>query len=82
MRKTRLFQIADARGIRYKWIAGQLGYTPEYLSRIKHGDEPVTDEFQRRVCVLFPDVAPEELFFVDGGSTKNRSVPSGTKRVA
>lgn len=82
MRKTRLFQIADARGIRYKWIAGQLGYTPEYLSRIKHGDEPVTDEFQRRVCVLFPDITPEELFFMESGSSKNRSVLSETQRVA
>ncbi len=74
MRRTRLFDIADERGIRYNWIAAQLGYSREYLSRIKHGDEPVTDEFQRRASVLFSDVPVEVLFFEDSGSPKNHSV--------
>lgn len=74
MRRTRLFEIADERGIRYAWIATQLGYSREYLSRIKHGDEPVTDEFQRRASLLFSDVPTETLFFEDGGSQENQSV--------
>lgn len=76
MRRTRLFDIADERGIRYNWIAAQLGYSREYLSRIKHGDEPVTDEFQRRASVLFSDVPVEVLFFDDSGSHENHSVLS------
>lgn len=51
--------------MRYTWLAKRLGYRPEYLSRIKHGTEPITQEFQRRVRALFPDVPPEALFFDD-----------------
>lgn len=81
MRKTRLFEIADERGIRYKWIAAQLGYTPEYLSRIKHGDEPVTAEFERRACGLFADVPAEFLFFDAAGSHENHSVLTVSSKV-
>lgn len=63
--RTRFFEIADERGIRYTWLAKQLGYTPEYLSRIKHGTFPITAEFQRRACELFSDVPANDLFFAD-----------------
>lgn len=74
MLRTRLFEIADQRGIRYAWMADQLGYTREYLSRIKHGVAPITDEFQRRACALFPDVQPGTLFFDDDGGEFHHSV--------
>lgn len=72
--RTSLFQIADEMGIRYTWLAEKLGYTVEYLSRIKHGRVPITDEFQRRVCLLFPDIDPAVLFFAGDGSHANHSV--------
>lgn len=76
MLRTRLFEIADERGIRYTWLAKQLGYTPEYLSRIKHGTYPITEEFRRRVCALFANLDPDTLFFVESGDKEHHSVTS------
>jgi len=81
--KTNMFKIADDRGIRYTWLAGKLSYTPEYLSRIKHGAVPITEEFQRRVCELFPEIPMTELFFEGDVSIHNHLVRVGeTQRVA
>lgn len=66
MLRTRLFDIADERGVRYTWLADRLGYTKEHLSRVKGGTRAITEEFQRRVCELFPDLAVADLFFDDG----------------
>ena len=65
MLRTRLFDIADERGVRYTWLAAKLGYSKEFLSRVKGGTRAITPEFQRRVCELFPDIAPNTLFFDD-----------------
>lgn len=74
MLKTRFFEVADERGIRYSWIARQMGYTKEYLSRVKHGVMPITEEFQRRACALFTDVPSEALFFEADGESIHHSV--------
>lgn len=65
MVRTRLFEIVDERGIRYRWLAAKMGYTPEYISRVKTGTAPITEEFQRRACALFSDVPADILFFAD-----------------
>lgn len=82
MLRTRFFQIADERGIRYNWLASQLGYTPEYLSRIKHGFFPITDEFQRRACAIFADVSPDALFFDVSGESNHHSVNEDKEAIA
>lgn len=74
MERTRVFEIADKRGIRYNWIAQQMGYTPEYLSRIKGGTYPITEEFRRRACDLFSDVDPGLLFFDDDVDSSQHSL--------
>ena len=50
-------------------LAARLGYSAEYLSRIRHGHVPIKTEFVGRVCVrlghdigdlFLPDVSTEE----------------------
>lgn len=81
MLRTRLFAIADERGIRYKWLAQQMGYTQEYLSRVKHGRGPITEEFRRRACLVFSDVPETTLFFVADDEQNHRSM-TPVERVA
>ena len=46
-------------------LARALGYSPEYLSRIRHGKAPVTDSFVGRVCRRL--AVPREQLFEEGG---------------
>lgn len=37
-----------AHGFRHAWVAQQLNYTPQYLSRVLNGKSPVTESFRQR----------------------------------
>lgn len=74
MLRTRLFEIIDARGIRYRWLAEKMGYSPEYITRVKSGAKPITDEFRRRACALFPEIPESLLFFADSVDSSQHSL--------
>ena len=63
--RTRLFEkYVEAGILTMKELAELLGYTPEYLSLIKHGHMPITDGFIGRTCLRLGH-RPADLFFDD-----------------
>ena len=38
----------QSRGLKHAWVANELGYTPEYFSRVLRGMTPLTAEFRQR----------------------------------
>jgi len=46
--QTPFRQWLQTRGLKHAWVATQLGYTPEYFSRVVTGRTPLTAEFRQR----------------------------------
>lgn len=42
----------EQRGVKHNWIAQQLGYSPQYLSRVLNGTNPLTPEFRQRCATI------------------------------
>ncbi|RJQ43352.1 MAG: XRE family transcriptional regulator [Gaiellales bacterium] len=61
--KTKVFEIAEARGIKQSWLAKQYGMTQETLSRIKRGEVRISRRFMEKSCEIF-DMPLSALFFV------------------
>ena len=50
----------EGRGLRHWWVASQLGYSAQYLSRVLNGANPVTQEFRQRCHDLLG--VPDEVW--------------------
>jgi len=70
MMKTTLFErYIESKQMTMQELAARLGYTPQYLSLIRHGHFPITGNFIAKACLrlghnisdLFFDDTPEEL---------------------
>jgi len=68
--KTLLFEkYIETNMMTMRELASKLGYTPEYLSLIRHGHFPLTESFIARACIrleqdigdLFLPDTPEEM---------------------
>lgn len=57
----RLFAILADQGRSLTWLASRMNYTREYVSLIKSGKRPVTDEFVRRAASVL-GLPANELF--------------------
>lgn len=64
MLKTRVFEIAEERGITLTWLAKRYGITLYSLSRIKSGENPISRKFIEKSCEIF-DMPLSALFFVE-----------------
>ncbi|MBM3155592.1 MAG: helix-turn-helix transcriptional regulator [Chloroflexi bacterium] len=80
--KTRLFEeYVDTKKMTMQALAKRLGYTPQYLSLIRHGHFPITGNFIVRVCLtlgrnigdLFFEDVPEESGSLHGGDGDERA---------
>ena len=56
--QTGLLTWLEDRGIRHRWAAEQIGYRPEYFSRILTGSAPLTGTFQAK-CETILQVPPD-----------------------
>ena len=64
MRTTLFEKYVDSGQMTMTELARRVGYTPVYLSWIRHGHRPVTEAFIARVCLrLGRDIG--DLFFED-----------------
>lgn len=63
----RVFEYLDARGVKARWLADQLGVHESVVSRIRHGRRPVPSWFVERV----PDVLgqPRDVLFPELSDT-------------
>lgn len=62
--RTRVFDIAEERGIKLTWLASQYGISPERLSRIRSGEQPISRKFIEKSCEIFA-LPLSALFFVE-----------------
>ena len=46
----KLAQVIEEQGRRLDWLAEQLGYTPSYISKLKSGSKPITEEIAVRLA--------------------------------
>jgi plasmid maintenance system antidote protein VapI len=53
MTKTKFRAFLDERGIRYSWLADQLGVSRPHLSYILDGQRPVTDAMAARLADIY-----------------------------
>lgn len=49
----RLAALLDAQGVRIDWVAEQIGVDPSYITKIKNGDRPLTEELATKLARLF-----------------------------
>lgn len=63
--KTRVFEVAESRGLRWDWLARQYGLTPSALSRIKNGHNPISRKFMEKSLELFPEKSLADLFYAE-----------------
>jgi len=86
--KTKLFETYIESGrMTMTELARRLGYTPVYLSFIRHGRKPITGNFIVRACralghgiddLFFEDV-PEESGSLHGGDGDHESLGNQTR---
>lgn len=62
--RTRVFEVAEQRGLRQDWLAARYGISPATLSRIKAGDQPISRKFIEKSCEIF-ELPLSALFFVE-----------------
>jgi hypothetical protein len=48
--RTRIKDVAEARGIRLPWLAGQMGYSRTYLHMVLNGRRRITPQFVQAAC--------------------------------
>ena len=48
--RTRIREVAEARGIRLPWLASQMGYSRAYLHLVLAGRRRITPRFVRAAC--------------------------------
>lgn len=58
---SRLTEILDARGIKYAWLARQVGYQRAYLSHVKAGRYSPSATFRARAAQVLG--LPEDVVF-------------------
>ena len=51
--KTKLREFLDARGVRYVWVAEQLGITRAHFHQVMEGNRPLTTANAARIAELF-----------------------------
>jgi transcriptional regulator with XRE-family HTH domain len=57
-----LFAILAEQGRSLTWLASRMHYTREYISLVKSGKRPVTDEFMRRAAAVLG--LPTQVLFL------------------
>jgi transcriptional regulator with XRE-family HTH domain len=68
MKKTRLFEILDARGIKRRWFARQVGIHESTLSRIEKGKRAIPPRLMPAAARILQ--VPESMLFYDENDTK------------
>ena len=64
--KTRVFELASGYGYATdKALAEAMGITPFMLSRVKNGEQKITEPFITGARRAFPDRTFDELFYTD-----------------
>lgn len=66
--KTRVFEIADKKGLKLTWLAKRYGLRLEHLLRIRDGQQPISRKFVEKSCELFPEYTLSDLFFIENVS--------------
>lgn len=51
--KTKLRAFLDERGVRYSWVADQLGISRPHFHFVMDGERPMTNEMANRLAELF-----------------------------
>jgi predicted transcriptional regulator len=54
-----LREMIDRKGLRHKWVAGQLGISTSYLSYILSGDRPCPDKIIPQLAGLLDVTLPQ-----------------------
>lgn len=63
--RTRVFELAEARGIRPGELAVAMNIDPSYLWRVKVGQRGISQAFITGAKRAFPELSLDELFYTE-----------------